>query len=241
MTFDEHVRHVKTHTAWRDNPYFAELAAGRFERDDFVETQVQFLSAVAFFSRPMAVLAARLPRSALRQNLLRNVSEEHGHGDPSRTHEATFTELLGRLGVTPEDIAARALGPEVRAFNTMLIGLCTLDDPRTALAGMGIIEDLFAGISAFLGDQIARRGWMPREEIVHYATHEVLDVEHAEEFYELIRPRWDDAASRYAIEQGLALGAHAFLEMYRGLYVARGRRLRREVRGPHAAGDGLFP
>ena len=80
------------------NPYIVALEDGSFSLDDFVETQVQFFFAVAFFSRPMAALAARIPHSLLRLEVLRNVWEEHGEGNPSLYHETTFRELLDKLG-----------------------------------------------------------------------------------------------------------------------------------------------
>src|SRR4051812_18947387 len=83
-----------------ENPYFQSLRDGSMSREDFVETQIQFANAVAFFSRPMAVLAARLPRADMRLDLLENVGDEHGHGDLRLSHERTFLELLARLGMT---------------------------------------------------------------------------------------------------------------------------------------------
>lgn len=238
MGFDDVVRRVRAEQDWREVSYFRALADGSFAREDFVETQVQFLFAVVFFNRPMAVLAARLPRPLLRRNLLDNVAEEHGEGDLARSHEATFHALLSRLGEAPEAIGRRALWPEVRAFNTTLTGLCLMDDPVTAVAALGMIEDLFAEISAFLGEHIAARGWLARSEIVHYALHETLDVEHASEFYALVRDVWDRGPrQRYAITQGLELGAYVFLRMYRDLFEARERRALRDVTGPHASVD----
>ena len=60
-----------------NNDYLRALADGSFSREDFIETQIQFLFAVVFFSRPMEVLAGRLPRPEMRLSLLRNVSDEH--------------------------------------------------------------------------------------------------------------------------------------------------------------------
>lgn len=234
LTFDDAVAALKSRLSWRDNPYFQALQAGTFTRDDFVETQVQFLFAVVFFSRPMGVLAARLPKPDLRLNLLRNVWEEHGSGDLGASHQATFLALLDRLGVAAEEVEHRALWPEVRAFNTALAGLCMMDDPVTGLATLGFIEDLFAGISAFLGQRIVDRGWLHGDQIVHYTLHEKLDEVHAEEFYVLLRPLWDKPRHRYQIEQGLALGGYLFLRLYRDLYEARARRSRRQVEGPHS-------
>lgn len=238
MALDELVAETKANADWRSRPYFASLADGSFDRDDFVETQLQFFHAVVFFNRPMGVLAARLPRASLRLSLLENVREEHGEGQAGVSHQATFRELLRRLGVDDAQVRERAMGPEVRAFNTLLSGVCTLDDPITAVATMGVIEDLFAGISAFLGTQLVQNGWLSRDEVVHYAVHERLDVQHAREFYDVIRDRWDKGPEhRDAIRTGLELGTYAFLRLYDDLYAARERRAVREGRGAHSRID----
>jgi pyrroloquinoline quinone (PQQ) biosynthesis protein C len=199
------------------------------------------LFAVVFFSLPMAVLAGRLPRPEMRLSLLRNVDDEHGAGDLRFCHESTFLLLLERLGVPLTDIERRALWPEVRAFNTMLAGLTTLDDAFTGLAALGIIEDLFATISSLLGQGIVARGWLEEERVVHYQTHATLDVDHAEGFYrELDRPYQAHPRHAYQIEQGLELGAYVFLRMFEDLYRSRGRRWTREVGGPHSLADGWY-
>jgi pyrroloquinoline-quinone synthase len=223
------------------NPYFAALADGSFSREDFVETQVQFLFAVVFFSRPMAVLAGRLPRPEQRLSLLANVHDEHGDGNLSLSHERTFLTLLARLGETSESIERRALWPEVRAFNTALAGLCVGDDCYTGLAALGIIEDLFSGISARLGRAIVARAWLAPDALVHYTAHEVLDISHAEGFYQLIEgPYETHPRHTYQIDQGLELGAYIFLRMYEDLYRARARRWTRAVLGPHSLADGWY-
>lgn len=223
------------------NPYFQALARGTFAREDFVETQIQFLFAVVFFSRPMSILAGRIGRPELRLSLLDNVEDEHGHGDLSLSHERTFLELLARLGVSPAEVEQRALWPEVRAFNTTLLGVSSLDDTYTALAALGIIEDLFAGISTRIGQGILASGWVAREQIVHYAVHEQLDEQHAEGFYKLLRgPYAKHPRHAYQVTQGLELGAYIFLRLYEDLFRARTRRALREVKGPHSLADGWF-
>lgn len=225
----------------QQNPYFQALAARTFAREDFLETQIQFLFAVVFFSRPMSILAGRIGRPELRLSLLENVDDEHGHGDLRLSHERTFLELLARLGATREDIERRALWPEVRAFNTTLLGVASLDDTYTALAALGIIEDLFAGISTRLGQGILASGWLAREQIIHYAVHEKLDEQHAEGFYSLLRgPHDRHPRHAYQIAQGLELGAYVFLRLYEDLFRARARRALREVRGPHSLADGWY-
>jgi hypothetical protein len=234
-----YLRKLKDRHSLRDQAYFRALLDGSMSREDFVETQIQFLFAVVFFSRPMAVLAARLPRPEMRVPLLGNIDDEHGSGDLRLCHERTFLELLSRFEVTPDEIDRRALWPEVRAFNTTLSGLALLDDPPTALAALGIIEDLFSEISAIIGSSIVARGWLPEERVVHYAVHQTLDVAHSEGFYRTLEPLYAEHPRRaYQIEQGLELGAYVFLRMYEDLHRARARRWTRDVRGPHSLADG---
>ncbi len=234
---------VKKENPWETNPYFTNLAT--MDREDFIETQIQFLFAVVFFSRPMSVLMARLPRPQLRLGLLGNIREEHGSGDLRQSHEETFLSLLSRLGISRHDVEKRALWPEVRAFNTVLTGVCTLDDVPTAVATLGMIEDLFAKISAYIGNSIVQRGWLKKEEVVHYAVHEILDEDHAADLYDVVAPAWKQPGdvgmrSRYQIAQGLELGNYIFLRLYRDLYEARTRRTRRQILGPHSIADGWY-
>jgi pyrroloquinoline quinone (PQQ) biosynthesis protein C len=212
----------------------AALRDGTLTRDDFLETQIQFYYAVVFFSRPMAVLAAKIPSSKLRVTILRNVWEEHGEGDCDRRHGATFLELLDRLaGISQYDVEGRTLWPELRAFNTALIGCCTLDDWEIGAGCLGMIERMFADISAWIGSSIVSRGWLPADRVVHYALHAELDVRHSDDFFATLQPTWErDARARYLVEQGFRLGAYVFDRLYRDLYEARSRRWISPVRRP---------
>ena len=214
-------------TAWNvpDAPYFRALREGTFAREDFVETQRQFFAAVAHFSRPMAVLASRLPRAEQRLPLVENIFDEHGRGTLAHGHEHTFRTLLERLGVPAPRVDALVSWPEVRAFNLALTGIAAFEDPLTGLAVFGIIEDLFSGISLALGRSIVERGWLDAAQVVHYPTHANLDELHAEGFIQqLDAPHEADPASAHVIEQGLTLGVHLFLSLYDDLFRARGRR-----------------
>ncbi len=221
----QHIAGLKSEWNVLDASYFRALREGSFAREDFVETQLQFFAAVAHFSRPMAVLASRLPRASQRLPLVENVFDEHGRGTLSQGHEHTFRTLLERLGAPAARVDALISWHEVRAFNLALTGLAAFEDPLTGLAVFGIIEDLFSGISLALGRGIVERGWLDAAQVVHYPTHADLDELHAEGFIQqLDAPHDADAASAQVIEQGLALGGHLFLGLYEDLFRARGRR-----------------
>ncbi|WP_342375505.1 iron-containing redox enzyme family protein [Myxococcus stipitatus] len=213
-------------SATESSTYLRALRDGTLERTDFIETQRQFFSAVAHFSRPMALLASRLPRPELRLPLVENVFDEHGRGTLAHGHEQTFLVLLERLGASVERIHDDAFWPEVRKFNAALTGISSFEPTHTALAVFGIIEDLFSGISLELGRGIVSRGWLAADQVTHYPTHATLDEEHADGFYrQLDAPYEASPATARDIEQGLVLGGHLFLGLYDDLYRARRRRL----------------
>lgn len=220
------IQKVLADTEYDKNPYFTSLADGKFEKSDFVETQIQFYFAVLFFSRPMAALAAKIPSPELRIEVLRNVWEEHGEGQLSQGHGNTFTEFLKRLnGVTTEQVNLSGLWPEVRIFNTTLAGTTVLDDFIVGVAALGIIERMFSDISAWIGQGIVRRGWLTQENMIHYKLHQKLDIKHSDDFFNILKePFKHSEVNRYHIEQGLRLGATLFNDMYLGLWRSRKRR-----------------
>jgi pyrroloquinoline-quinone synthase len=224
-----------------ENPYFTSLHNGNFDKDDFVETQIQFYYAVTFFSRPMAALAAKIPLPKMRLEIVRNVWEEHGEGDLKKAHTHTFEELLKRLAnISVEDIQRRALWPEVRLFNTALIGISVLDDYMTGIGVMGIIEHMFSSISHKIGSGIIKRGWLNNETIIHYDVHEKLDVKHSKDFFDIVEETYQTSAeNRYYIDQGIWIGATLFNSVYKQLYENRKRRIFRDLAIPHSRAEGI--
>jgi pyrroloquinoline-quinone synthase len=103
-------------------------------------------------------------------------------------------------------------GPAVRAFNLAVSGACASESPILAIAMLGMIEELFAGISSAIGRSIVTRGWLSESELIHYPAHERLDLEHSESFHRLVRH-----APETESLPGLHLGARLLLGLYDGL------------------------
>jgi pyrroloquinoline-quinone synthase len=223
-------------TKYHENPYFLALKNKEFDKIDFIETQIQFYFAVTFFSRPMAALAAKIPDPNLRVEIVRNVWEEHGEGETSKIHGKTFIELLKRLdNISGRDIDKRVLWPEVRIFNTTLVGACVLDEYLIGVGAMGMIERMFCDISSWIGKGIVQNGWLNEKDMIHYNLHEVLDIKHSADFFNVLKPSWDTSdENKYYIEQGLRMGAEVFNYLYYALYRHRTQRLMRSVTGAHS-------
>ena len=200
------------------NPYLRSLQDGSMSLDQFRRSQEQFFFAVTFFPRPMAALVGKIPNPKARIDILHNLVEEHGEFNEERFHHSTFQSFLRSIGSDPQKIENGPLCPPVRAFNSVLTCACVLDELEVGVACMGIIEYAFAGISAIIGQAVVKRGWVRKEDLVHYALHAEIDERHAEEFFAVIEPNWDDPKRRYFIEQGLELGAYVFDRLYRDLH-----------------------
>jgi pyrroloquinoline-quinone synthase len=146
--------------------------------------------------------------------------EEHGAFEERSFHHTTFQQFLRTLGSQPEKLDAMTVWPALRAFNSVLTASCVLDELEVGVACMGIIEYAFAGISATIGAAVVRHGWIPADQLVHYKLHAEIDERHAEEFFAVIEPSWEDHRRRYYIEQGLELGAYSFDRLYRDMHAA---------------------
>lgn len=200
-----------------DNPYLRSLCDGTMDRDAFVRSQRQFYFAVRYFSRPMAALTARLADSASRRMLIHNLAEEHGLGEdgefePAMAHDRTFVKFLGTLGMEAGEITMVIEESPVRAFNLALLGACTSEKPAFAFACLGMIEYMFADISAIIGAAVVRRGWIAAGDLVHYKLHAEIDKRHAAEFFHSVATR--DGSEIYA---GVEFGHHVFDGLYRSL------------------------
>jgi pyrroloquinoline-quinone synthase len=201
-----------------NNPYLTALRDGSMTLDSFRRTQEQFFFAVTFFSRPMAGLVARIPDPKMRIDILHNLVEEHGEFVERAFHHNTFQQFLHSIGGKPVSLEGARLWPVLRAFNSILSSACVMDELEVGVSCLGIIEHAFAGISAAIGQAVVQHGWVKAENLVHYNLHAEIDQRHAEEFFAVVEPRWDDPQRRYFIEQGLELGAYAFDRLYRDMY-----------------------
>jgi len=201
-----------------ENPYFMALKDGSMSRDAFIHSQEQFYFAVVFFPQPMASLIARIHEPQARINILKNLVEEHGEFQNETFHETTFKEFLNRLGSKKNDPMGADLSPALRAFNSVLITACTFDEIEVGICCMGIIEYLFADISACIGKTVVKRNWFSEDQMIHYTLHEKIDKGHAQDFFTIVENKFDDKERLYYIDQGLQLGAYIFDRLYRDMY-----------------------
>lgn len=218
-----HADYVLARVGIVDNPYLRALADGRMPLEDFRASQEQFGFAVTYFARPMAALISRIDTPSDRLGILRNIVEKHRDFEPHTFHHATFRRFLSSIG--SDDVArldALTATPAVRAFNSVLTSACTLEDLTVAISCMGVIERAFAQVSPSIGRSVVERGWVAKDDLVHYALHAETDERHAEDFFILLEPSHEDPHSFRRIGQGLTLGAYVFNRLFSDLYTHGG-------------------
>lgn len=169
-------------------------------------------------------LVGRIHNPTRRLEILRNVVEEHGQFEESAFHQHTFESFLRSIGSDVEGIDDQnRQWPEVRAFNSSLIGACLLDELEVGIACMGIIEYCFVTISTRIAKEVVQRGWLREQDLVHYRIHATIDIRHAQDFFELLEESWVKGERRVWIEQGLRLGAYIFNQLYYSLHASAQR------------------
>lgn len=215
-SFETTVNSILEDHDFQKNDFFIELMNGEMTKEQFIKTQHQFYYAVTNFSSALALVAAAIPTYEERMKIIRNLWEEHGDGKPEHTHGSTFMEFMKRLTGNRNIVIAEAT-EAVILFNTTLNGTCKQEHYLKSVALMGMIERMFADISAFIGDKTVDRGWMKKEEMIHYSLHKELDCIHAEDFFSILRKYYDHDGNAKIIDEGLKLGALTFLTFYQNL------------------------
>jgi pyrroloquinoline-quinone synthase len=201
---------------FRWHPYFLWMRAQSTDRQSFRHSQIPFRYAVETFSQSLAAVLARVSTVESRMALVDNINEEHGRGNPLRSHKATFRQYLQSLGDSDIELES-PVSTHVLAFNQSVLNYCLTQSPESGAAMLGAIEYLYIGISASISHVIADRRWVQPGSQSHYAVHEQLDVAHARDLLHLAAPAWDSPHQRRQIAQSLLLGAHYFWTLYEGM------------------------
>lgn len=213
MNLERMIQQTLDQNNFVDNIFFQGLKNGELSFEQFVVTQNQFYYAVVHFTRPLALVAGSIPDYESRINILKNIWEEHGEGDINKTHGKTFIEFLKRL--TGKEFGQVPAIKAVKQFNETLDETCKSAPYLMSVAMIGMIERMFSEISHFIGAAVIERSWMEPSQMIHYSVHQELDVIHAQDFFDILKPFED--REEEIIREGLALGATTFLMLYHDL------------------------
>jgi pyrroloquinoline-quinone synthase len=212
MDLESYIESIVQNIDISNHPYFVALKTN-MSKDKFTRTQEQFYFAVTEFIVPMALTAAAIPSYPERIQVVKNLWEEHGEGNLDKTHGATFSIFLYRLGTT--DLTQIRPADAVQHFNSTLKATAMNRHYLISVAMMGMIERLFSDISFLIGSTVVTRRWLKAEEMIHYTLHHELDVLHAKDFFDILKPHIE--INGEIIREGLLLGSEAIDQLYNEL------------------------
>lgn len=174
------------------------------------------------FAKRLASVVARVEEDDIRSILAKQLNDELGDGDPSRTHKILFERLVHGLSSwapAESDPALLAPGRELlRAQEELYL-------ERSVYEGVGatlVMEVFGKQADQFMGQQLRRKhDALPASVLEWLTLHEELENEHADESHDLARriPRGSKAvlAARGAVE--VASACWTFLDgIYRLAY-----------------------
>lgn len=202
------------------HPFVEALRHDRLEIEQARIIALQIYHVVDSFPRFLAALLAKVPSWQLRMPLVENLFEEHGRMDPKAVHVETYKLSLAALDLTSADLEASRPSISVLAYTRAVTDLCLHYPYPEGLGALGVIEEIVARVSPIVAGYFRRRTHTAEQgDLVHFQDHEVLDITHANELYELASRAWE-AGHQDAVERGLELGMYYHRRLYTDLIEA---------------------
>ncbi|MFT4415859.1 TenA family transcriptional regulator [Fredinandcohnia humi] len=196
-----------------EHPLFLALQRGEFSNQQRKDIALQIYQVVLYFPRFIAAILTNMDDYRMRMPLVENLFEEHGKMNEKYVHSVTYKEFLRGIGVSEVEIEeSRPIIPVI-AYNRALTDLCLHYHYLEGLAALGVIEEIVARVSPLVGQFAKNMYGSQNQSLVHFTDHEVLDVQHANEIYEVVALSYE-GDMKQLIERGLDLGMYYHSKMY---------------------------
>ncbi len=209
-----------------EHPFFARLAREELNLAALTLFVLNIREAITrHFARRLASVVARVDEEPIRSMLCKQLNDELGDGDPSRTHRLLFERFAEGLAEWTPTSGLDALVAPGRAFGELQEELYLR---RSAYEGVGatlVMEAYGKQADLALGREFRRkREALPATVLEWLTLHEALELDHVDESLDIadLIPKGPKAilAARGAAE--LADGAWTFLDaLYRLAFSGR--------------------
>ena len=169
------------------HPFFQRLARGHADIRTATLMLLNVREAITRdFPRRLSSVIARIDDEGIRSLLAKQLNDELGNGDPTRTHKILFERFVDGLAEWhPRDLGPRHIEPGA-AFGAVQEELYVGRSPYEGLGATLMMEVCGKQFDLFLGEQLRRCDEKLPESIVEWLTlHEELEVAHVDESIEL--------------------------------------------------------
>lgn len=184
--------------------------------EQFISSQINFIDAVDNWSKILGIMLSKVPTDQERTVIINNLYDEHGSGDYTKSHVNTFRSFMASLGY-PNKLELHDFNKKtyqcVKKFNDSLYTYLNTHNWIHNIAMLGIIEYVYITISTHIHNYVKQ--YIPSNQITHYSSHEILDVKHSTELFELIVPYL--STHETDIKDGIITGYTIFYSLYDGL------------------------
>ncbi|WP_026671697.1 TenA family transcriptional regulator [Alkalihalobacterium bogoriense] len=196
-----------------EHPLFTVIQANELSEQQVKEVALQLYHVVLAFPRFLAASISNIPHFSDRMSLVENLFEEHGRMNKHHVHSETYKQFLKGMAVTDEEIKKSRPTVGVIAYNRAILDLCLHYDWKEGVAALGVIEEIVARVSPLVAMMAKTRYRNNQAELAHFLEHETLDVEHANEIYEVVAGFYKEE-SEEVINQGFELGMYYHMKLY---------------------------
>ncbi|MFS0862462.1 TenA family transcriptional regulator [Fredinandcohnia sp. 179-A 10B2 NHS] len=196
-----------------EHPLFVALKNDEFSEQQRKDIALQIYQVVLYFPRFLSAILTNMSDYRMRMPLVENLFEEHGKMNEKYVHSVTYKEFLKGIGVSDSEIEESEPIIPVIAYNRALTDLCLHYHYLEGLAALGVIEEIVARVSPIVGQFAKHNYGSENKSLVHFTDHEVLDVQHANEIYEVVATKYEGECKQL-IERGLQLGMYYHSKMY---------------------------
>ncbi len=197
------------------HPLFAAMEAHTLDAVRGRNIALDIHHVVAHFPRFLSAVMTSIEDYRLRMTLVQNLYCEHGAMNLSHVHLVTYQHFLRALGISDARIASHEPSIGTVAYVRAVLALCQREDPSEALAALAVIEEVVARVSPIVGRWGRLHGVTSGSAQAHFGVHEVLDLSHAEEIYDLAGHFWEGREA--SVRRGLALGMYYQRRLYTDL------------------------
>lgn len=202
-----------------EHPLFLAINNNEFTIKQRKEIALQIYHVVLYFPRFLSAIITNMPDFVMRMPLVENLFEEHGKMNPVYVHSETYKEFLKGIGISEEEIAASKPIVPVLAYNRAITDLCLHYNYLEGLAALGVIEEIVARVSPIIGQFAKKTYGSDNKSLIHFTDHETLDVQHANEIYEVVATQYIEG-NKETIERGLQFGMYYHSRLYTDLLEA---------------------
>jgi pyrroloquinoline-quinone synthase len=196
-----------------EHPFCKALADDQINQAQCREAALQIYQVVLHFPRFLSAILTNIPDYKVRMPLVENLFEEHGKMNAAYVHSETYRTFLLGIGISEEEIKNAEASVPVLAYTRAVTDLCLHYNFLEGLAALGVIEEIVARVSPIVGQYCNRNFMTAGKSLFHFTSHETLDVEHANEIYEVVALFYE-GENKKVIERGLQLGMYYHRRLY---------------------------